>query len=355
MARVEGFEPPNHGVRIRCLTAWRYPIEVTMQVYTTNFRLSRKMQKYSASRLFRAKRRRFPQLSTLPFGARKFPHSAKYAPYWQKSAFAKFCRLYNRAMTVYAEYVIADNFSLDFFILLASSLTLKYGVKVWRLALSAIVGAACAFFSVYVHGFWLVAMKFATLAVMCVTAVGISKRLFWFCLAVLFYTFLTGGAIVGIFNLLGGEYLGGGVYKTDVPLFVYVLAVLAVGFLCYSVWTYVSAYKKIAPHLTSVKVELDKTYKISAFCDSGNTVYFNGIPVCFVVKKFGGFADYFAAQSLKGNVVSVAVTTLTGTKQTLAVPAKIQTDGDCRDVLLALPAEKCSAPYNLLLNGCFCR
>ena len=104
-----------------------------------------------------------------------------------------------------------------------------------------------------------------------------------------------------------------------------------------------------------VKVEMDKTYKISAFCDSGNTVYFNGIPVCFVVKKFGGFADYFAAQSLKGNVVSVAVTTLTGTKQTLAVPAKILTDAESRDVLLALPAEKCNAPYNLLLNGCFCR
>ena len=25
MARVAGFEPANDGVRIRCLTAWRYP------------------------------------------------------------------------------------------------------------------------------------------------------------------------------------------------------------------------------------------------------------------------------------------------------------------------------------------
>ncbi len=25
LARVEGFEPSNDGIRIRCLTAWRYP------------------------------------------------------------------------------------------------------------------------------------------------------------------------------------------------------------------------------------------------------------------------------------------------------------------------------------------
>ena len=26
-ARVAGFEPANDGIRIRCLTAWRYPIK----------------------------------------------------------------------------------------------------------------------------------------------------------------------------------------------------------------------------------------------------------------------------------------------------------------------------------------
>ena len=28
LAGVEGFEPPNDGIRIRCLTAWRYPCVV---------------------------------------------------------------------------------------------------------------------------------------------------------------------------------------------------------------------------------------------------------------------------------------------------------------------------------------
>ena len=27
MARVAGFEPANDGIRIRCLTAWLYPIK----------------------------------------------------------------------------------------------------------------------------------------------------------------------------------------------------------------------------------------------------------------------------------------------------------------------------------------
>ena len=26
--RVAGFEPANDGIRIRCLTAWRYPIKI---------------------------------------------------------------------------------------------------------------------------------------------------------------------------------------------------------------------------------------------------------------------------------------------------------------------------------------
>ena len=28
LARVAGFEPANDGIRIRCLTTWRYPIMV---------------------------------------------------------------------------------------------------------------------------------------------------------------------------------------------------------------------------------------------------------------------------------------------------------------------------------------
>ncbi len=28
LAGVEGFEPPDDGIRIRCLTAWRYPCEI---------------------------------------------------------------------------------------------------------------------------------------------------------------------------------------------------------------------------------------------------------------------------------------------------------------------------------------
>ena len=28
MAGVEGFEPPDDGIRIRCLTAWRYPCKI---------------------------------------------------------------------------------------------------------------------------------------------------------------------------------------------------------------------------------------------------------------------------------------------------------------------------------------
>lgn len=258
-------------------------------------------------------------------------------------------------MTVYVEYVVLDNLALDFFILLLSSLTLKYNVKIWRLVISAAAGAACAVVSVYVRGVWLILLKGATLVVMCAVSVGFGKRLFWFAVMTVVYTFVTGGAIVGLFNLFGVEYLSDGAYRTRVPLFVYVLGVAAVAFLCYSVYAYLGRLKKIAPHMVTVKLILDKVYTLSAFCDSGNTVCQDGVPVCFAVKKFAGLSDCFATKMMQGQTTVVTVSTLTGTKQTIAVAAQIELDGVRSSVLLALPAEKCNAPYNLLLNGCFCK
>ncbi|MCM1289767.1 MAG: sigma-E processing peptidase SpoIIGA [Corallococcus sp.] len=244
---------------------------------------------------------------------------------------------------------------MDCILLSCACLTLKIRFRWWRVALGAGVGTVTALATVYVDGFWIYPAKAACLFLMCIVTVGFGKKLFWHILLTLAYTFVTGGAIVGLFNLLQVDYLSqnGLCYNMPVPLFVYFLAVGLVIFLCYSVAVFVKQTKKVAPFIKKVQVVLgDATYSVSGFCDSGNTVCHNGVPVCFVTKKFRGFAEFFASQTLNGAAVSVSIATLAGSKTVAAVPAKLQCK-DCPlcDVYLALPAEKCQTQYELLLSN----
>lgn len=245
---------------------------------------------------------------------------------------------------------------MDLLLLFCAAVTLKMPVKKFRLVLGAMVGTGSALLTVFIHGFWAYPTKLASLLAMCVVAVGFGKKLFWYILLVLAYTFVTGGAIVGIFNLFSVPFVSenGFCYNMPVPLFVYFVAVALVVFLCYSLAIFVKQTKKIAPHLRKVKLTLNQTYTLSGFCDSGNTVTCESLPVCFVTKSFKGFTDYFAECVLCGKTKSVKVVTLTGEKLVTAVPAKVSVDGTEREIYLALPVNKCRTQYELLLNGDFC-
>ena len=259
-------------------------------------------------------------------------------------------------MNVYVEYVVLDNFVIDSLLLWAVALTLRLSYKWWRLALGGAVGAVCAVVSVFVSGFWLYVVKTVTLFAMCVTAVGFGKKLFWHILLTVAYTFVLGGAIIGLFNLFKIDYLNGDgqFYQMKVPLFVYAIAVALVAFLCYSIVIYVKNAKKATPYRVKVQIELDKSYTVDGFCDSGNSLSYDGMPVCFVTKSFKGFADYFVRQTLAGKVVDIEVATVAGTQKVAAVEGKIVLKGEQKKVYLALPKEKCQTEYNILLSNEFC-
>lgn len=259
-------------------------------------------------------------------------------------------------MTVYAEYAFCDNFTMDCLLLFCAAITLKIPFKRWRVALGALVGTLCAMLSVYVQGFLVYPVKILCLVAMCVVAIGFGKKLFWYILLTLAYTFVAGGAIVGIFNLLNVQYVSenGLCYNMPVPLFVYILALALSVFLCYSITVFVKQSKKIAPHLKKVQVTLDKQRTVLGFCDSGNTVSLDGVPVCFVTKKFAGISEYFAQKILHGECKQVCVATLTGKKSVNAVPAMLQVEEKSKQVYLALPADKCDTQYELLLHSDFC-
>lgn len=260
-------------------------------------------------------------------------------------------------MNVYIEYVIADNLCIDSLLLWAAAVTLKLPYKKWRFVLGGAVGALCAVVSVFVSGWLVYLVKFVCLVLMCVTACGVGKKLLWYILLVCAYTFVLGGAIVAAFYFFNVGYVNenGEFYNLNVPLFVYVLAVFFTAFLCYATVFYVKQTKRIAPYLTKAKIYFGGTEKtVSAFSDSGNALTFDGVPVCFVTKKFGGFADYFAEQTLQGKAVLIEVTTVVGSQTVNAVLAEVEVGDKRIRAYLALPSKKCKTPYNIILSNVFC-
>ena len=249
-----------------------------------------------------------------------------------------------------------DNLVIDTLLLWAAVITLKIPYRKFRVILGGAVGAACAVVSVYITGVLSYLFKTVCLVLMCIVTVGFGKKLFWHILLTTAYTFVLGGAIVGLFNLFKVDYLtnSGEFYQMHVPLFVYALAVALVGFVCYSIAVYVKQVKKVAPNIVKITVKLDKLYTLSGFRDTGNTLTHNGLPVCFVTKKFQGFADYFARQALMGNTVDVEVATVAGSKSVKAVKGVIVANGVEKQVYLALPASKCQTLYNVILSNDFC-
>ena len=259
-------------------------------------------------------------------------------------------------MDVYIEYVILDNLTIDVLLLWLAAITLKLPYKRWRIFLGGAVGTLCAVLSVFVSGWTVYLVTAFCLVIMWITACGAGKKLLWYILLVCAYTFVLGGAIIAVFHFFKVDYVteNGEFYSLNVPLFVYVLAAFLAAFLCYSIAVYVKQTKKIAPFLTKAKVFFNETAAdVSAFCDSGNTLTFNGIPVCFVTKKFKGFTDYFAEQTLHGNVTKIEVTTVVGTQFVSAVLASVQACGKRMQTYIALPADKCNTPYNLILSNLF--
>ncbi|MCM1360249.1 MAG: sigma-E processing peptidase SpoIIGA [Corallococcus sp.] len=259
-------------------------------------------------------------------------------------------------MNVYVEYVILDNLTLDCLILWLVSVTLKLRVSKLRIFFGGLCGAACAIASVFTGGVWLYVVKAASLIAMCLITVGFGKKLFWYILLTVAYTFMLGGAIIGVFGLLNVDYVSadGTFYNLNVPLFAYVLAIILLIALTYSIAFYVKQVKKIAPFLVDATVILDKEYRVTAFCDSGNSLTFESFPVCFVTKNFGGFASYYAEQLVRGNARQVEVMTVAGKTLVGAVKATVRVRGQEREAYLALPASKCRAAYNLLLSNEFC-
>ncbi len=259
-------------------------------------------------------------------------------------------------MTIYVDYLLIDNMSFDCFLLWLACKTARQKVVWWRLLLGGLLGTLCAFVSLFVTGALLVVVKFTFVLPMCAVVVG-KRRLLVVTLLFVAYTFLLGGAILGLFSLLDINYqLQGNLsYYTSVPVGVYIAGIFAVLLLYQWLTRYLSAQKKVLSKVVKVTLVLpNQTIVLDAFCDSGNLLCHNNLPVCFAVGSFAkDFSQIIAEQILVGAVQTICYNTVSGKAQCLAIKCNISTEQTQKNCYLALSTANCNVDYQILLNGDF--
>ena len=192
-------------------------------------------------------------------------------------------------MTVYIEYVLAENFVLDALLLALSLHAAKAPIKTKNVVFSALLGAMAALLlplcncSAFVLGL----LKIDTGFLLCFVAFPHLKTkkgrgmyaiicFFFFC-----FSFAFAGALFAVFSIFsrhGNAYL-----LTQIPVALVLSSFL---FLCLiSVYYIKKLYqkKRVFAHTYDCYIPYhQKNVHVLGFLDSGNRAKKNGIPVCFI-------------------------------------------------------------------------
>lgn len=187
-------------------------------------------------------------------------------------------------MTVYIEYVLIDNFVIDFFLLSATHIiTGKRGKTVYRI-IAAASGAVFALIYPLISDFGAltVIFKIASGFTVVFAAAKYNSVKDYFVNAALFFalTFFTGGAIIGIYSVFGISYSG----ET------------AIAIAAFPVYAVIKTFKSVFRFFCVRAGEEKNTYdceitlngnsvKLKGFMDTGNSLYDGDSPVVVCNKK----------------------------------------------------------------------
>lgn len=222
-------------------------------------------------------------------------------------------------MTVYVELVIFNNFFIDLAIILATSILCKKKISPVRAILSALVGAGVGtvFPLLREAAKWLV--KILLVPVMTAIAYKFDGKKFGhkagdyivtvFCFILL--TFMTGGIV------MGGSYL----LNVDLTVKATLgLSFMGVCFLLVGVKAFLKK-RETAKILNASFMSDGKNISLRAFCDSGNSLTDEGVPVVILSENFAKRYNISAGER------KINVSTVNG-EEMLSVLPKIEIEVD---------------------------
>ena len=218
-------------------------------------------------------------------------------------------------MTVYIEYVLIDNFVIDYLLLKATFAITGSNFSRWRLFLCAFLGAGFALvlpllqFNQIIVG----AIKVAFGLIMVAIAVKHrSKKEFYINLVVFFaLTFATGGIIIGVFMLFGLNY------SAEISIAVMVIPVYLVIRALTGVVKFIYRRKSVMTGVCETEICVyGNSKKGKGFFDTGNALYDGESPVivCGVA-----FAKGLIDGALTKPIRRIRVQTVAGAKQLTAI------------------------------------
>lgn len=218
-------------------------------------------------------------------------------------------------MTVYIEYVLIDNFIIDYLLLKATYATTRIAVKKGRLFLCAFLGAIVALLYplISVKPFSVALKVVCGLLITLLCARYESKKSYFVSTAVFFlYTFLTGGAIIGIFLILGIDYSAEiSVALMFLPVYLLISGITRVIIYIYRQRTMLSFVYKVSLTLAG------KTVVARGFMDTGNAVYDGDNPVIVCGKRF--FQALIGENFCKIKSKRISLSTVQGVSENFAV------------------------------------
>ncbi len=218
-------------------------------------------------------------------------------------------------MVIYIEYALLENFFLDGILLFLTLISAKIPVKIWRIALSAAVGAIFAviypLLQLSTALYYL--LKFTFGFFLCLIAVGRVKtkkewgRYALGCIFFFSYSFAFGGALTALTDATTQE-------RAPVSLVLGGFAVftLIVLFLIRKIYQKRTEYRYIYDCILIID---KKSVKTLGFFDNGNAACKNGLPVCFVSPEIGFTLWGDAVLNGKDYAEELEITTLGGKKK----------------------------------------
>lgn len=202
-------------------------------------------------------------------------------------------------MTVYIEYVLIDNFIIDYLLLKTTFLLTKTEYKTYRLLLTSVLGSVIALLYplVNISAIFIVILKLAV----GIFLLFISNRFYSVksvyvnFLVFLSLTFLMGGAIIGVYSIAGLSYDS----EISVALIVIPFYVIYRGLLCVIKYLYVKK-ERIKVTFPCKMFFGEKCLDVLGFLDTGNGLTYNGDGVILCDKKtFGKILDMFLPKIFK--------------------------------------------------------
>ena len=224
-------------------------------------------------------------------------------------------------MVLYIEYVILNNFIVDYLLITLLKMTKGENYRIVNQFFAICIALCVSLVFPYLYRFECVLMVLKTLSLaLMILPLKRYKNIKEFILTyfiILAYTFLIGGVIMGLINLLNIKYTISGfiINNFEFPSGVFIVIVATTLYLIIATIKYVFDYKKIEKNFYDISLSfLNKNYSIKAYLDTGNFSTCEDKGIVYISKNI--YVDMMSVGVLKNTIhKKVNISSINDTKE----------------------------------------